>query len=93
MKIVIDITQISLEDTEFIENFLNEMKIPFERTKADYSKPVRKCKNCGSDFNYKHWNKQYCNDDCKYEYHEKTKGFDIEKFRKGKAKKGKGGAK
>ena len=58
-----------------------------KRKSVDYSKPVRQCKHCGSDFNYKHWNKQYCSDDCKYEYHRKHNGFDIHLFRQGKAKK------
>ena len=47
----------------------------------------RQCKHCGQPFTYKHWNKQYCSDKCKLDYHAAQHGgqrFDPAEYRKGK---------
>lgn len=35
---------------------------------------TRKCKYCSQSFTYKHWNKQFCNDECRLEYHAQKHG-------------------
>lgn len=42
---------------------------------------LRECKYCQDSFEYKHWNKQYCSQECKLNYHEKTLGKTLH-FRK-----------
>lgn len=47
----------------------------------------RQCKQCGNTFAYKHWNKQYCSDKCKLDFHAAQHGgtrFDPAEYRKGK---------
>lgn len=41
----------------------------------------RKCKNCNTEFEYKHWNKQYCSDTCRIEFWENSTGQKL-KFSK-----------
>ena len=56
-----------------------------ENTAADGRQ--RQCKQCGQPFTYKHWNKQYCSDQCKLDYHAEKHGgqrFDPAEYRKGK---------
>lgn len=43
----------------------------------NYNQPKdrqRQCKNCRQTFTYKHWNKQYCSDECKLDYHAQQHG-------------------
>lgn len=37
------------------------------------SEKLRTCKNCNKVFEYKHWNAQYCSDDCRWEAWRKRK--------------------
>lgn len=56
-----------------------------EKGAADHRQ--RQCKQCGQTFTYKHWNKQYCSDKCKLDYHAERHGgqrFDPAEYRNGK---------
>lgn len=39
----------------------------------------RDCKHCGKSFTYKHWNKQYCSDECREAAWEKRTGRKLKK--------------
>jgi predicted nucleic acid-binding Zn ribbon protein len=45
-------------------------------------KNIRHCKNCGQSFSYKHWNKQYCSEECRIENWEKRTGKKVRKGRR-----------
>ena len=47
----------------------------------------RQCRQCGQTFTYKHWNKQYCSDQCRLDFHATQHGgqrFDPAEYQKGK---------
>lgn len=61
-----------------------------EKGGADHRQ--RQCKHCGNTFTYKHWNKQYCSDQCRLDFHAAQHGgtrFDPAEYRKGKKKQSK----
>lgn len=56
-----------------------------EKSAADSR--TRNCKQCGQPFTYRHWNKKYCSDQCKLDFHAEKHGgqrFDPAEYRKGK---------
>lgn len=47
---------------------------------------TRICKYCGTEFFYKHWNKQYCNDECRKKAWEQRTGTKLNKGKNSKNK-------
>jgi len=66
----------------------NDHRYTAEKSASDHRQ--RNCKQCGQPFTYKHWNKQYCSDKCKLDFHAEKHGgqrFDPAEYRKGKRRK------
>jgi predicted nucleic acid-binding Zn ribbon protein len=63
----------ALERTE-IKGFLRGNDLMHGNRFTLNVQPTRKCKHCGAEFTYKHWNKQYCSDECRISHWEQTTG-------------------
>lgn len=53
------------------------------KTKSEAKYPIGQCAQCGSDYEKTVWNKKYCSDECKFEYHaERNNGqrFNIKRY-------------
>ncbi len=57
-----------------ISGFFNHLDEEPRSPLNDERNRQRKCKFCNEEFDYKHWNKQYCSDDCRIANWEKKTG-------------------
>ena len=70
---------LNIDTRSVIKGFLRE-KMPNERSPLNDERIMketnkkRTCKNCGNEFDYKHWNKQYCSDACRIDHWQKKTG-------------------
>ncbi len=77
-------------ERKVIHGFLRRQNDMQERSSFDGERTMmiksnkRICKNCGKEFEYKHWNKKYCTDACRIEHWQMRTGKKF-KFKKSKA--------